>query len=325
MCQVPDRWRHQSEMWIIGQHRQSGLGPLARNHPVVGGPGRQHAIDIFKGIGSGGGGDSLAERHRIKPEQRRQIRHRGRIFDIEIRQEIARFRFAQPDPVKAEPQHLFTEVLRKRDRHHLDRCQRIDRPPRLRLVAQDQVFGRQARGKHLRGPLDPGVDSARIALEHCHRVRIHGGERCLGRLVDGHGPEPDIGADGGAAEHLGQSSLPGHAADLHLPQPVLRMGKPQARGDVGAGSGLDMRHPVAVARDLHLSPEPGNLHGPVGRRLRSRSPKHSRAQNHHGKGNKKKNELDKPFDDAHHWSMSLPGAGGLLYVTCNQVSRKAYL
>jgi hypothetical protein len=55
---------------------------------------------------------------------------------------------------------------------------------------------------------------------------------------------------GAAAEHLGQAALRGAAQHRHLPQPVLRMGKAQAKEHILIRFAKDMRHVGIGAHDF---------------------------------------------------------------------------
>ena len=300
---IPDRRRHQRQMRIIGDDRLAGIGPRARHDPVVrrtlGGHAVEHRHVVPRTLKG-----SLLKRSAFQSQERFHVGKRRRIVDIEHRQKIVGLLTGEAQTRKGQPVRFVIDIGRQRYRHHLDRGQRVDRLPWFRLDPEDHEFGRQLGREGLRLPAHPGVDSARIAFQHVLRRLVHHGERGFCSLVDCHGAQPAIGTDGGFAKHFRQPPLPGHAIDLHLPQPLLSMNETESGGSIRAGGSLDMGNAVCIAGYRHRPRQPCDRDLAIKWRKRARQPEHACADGNDEQRHDHQQKLEQGFDDTPHWSMS---------------------
>ncbi len=147
--------------------------------------------------------------------------------------------------------------------HGLEPGDGVDRVPGLGLVVVLEREGRVLDGQRLAlVVLQVGVDPVGVRLQV-----FLGGRRQLGvvlllrDLPPAHGAQEGVGLHLLGAEHLREPSGRHVAADVHLPEAVLRLDEALGAEEVLGAVGVDLGNAVAVAHDLHLARQPLELEG----------------------------------------------------------------
>ncbi len=106
----------------------------------------------------------------------------------------------------------------------------------------------------LRG--EEGVHARRVGLEVRARRGVHLRDDALGLARDAERAHELVDLEGALAEEFRELPV-GHAAlELHLPQPILRVGVAHGEPAVALALREDVRHALPVAHDLHRRREP---------------------------------------------------------------------
>ncbi len=148
---------------------------------------------------------------------------------------------------ETQPRQLALPVDTHRPRRGLGACQGIERRPWLHLRPQQVDLRGQPPlvGRHI------GVDARRIPLQHLACLRVQRCQFRLGRTAKAHDAAKAVGVQRRRTEQLGQPPGGNAPGLLHLPHAVLGMQPALRTPEVGLALGIDVRHAVLVAQDLH--------------------------------------------------------------------------
>ena len=256
--EVPQRRCTEFEMRVVGQQRFAGLAACARHHPVVGTHpfhtglrgGRHHLVDQV--------GADLPLPHPLG-----QVNRRQRFVSRVGRQQLPQPVVVQPIG-QAQAQQFAGPVAAEVPGHHDHPGQAVDRIPALGSQPQQQELWRACAqvvaqvGIHPSGVGQQGLATLTLGLLPLPGRRLPHPQR----------PQEAVVVHRRRAEGLRQPPRTDATVRLHLPEPVLRMGKPQPEPGAFGRPGPNGRDAIPVPLDLHLRhalrqplhPQPAAVH-----------------------------------------------------------------
>lgn len=134
----------------------------------------------------------------------------------------------------------------------------IDFAPRSRPVTQDDKLD----GKAVLVSEDERVHTARVGCEHALRIGVELQHRPFAHLPQAQRAVFHIGPERPLAENLSEFSLRQPAAQIHLPQAVLRGHITLREEEVVDRLRADVRNATRIAQNLDTTGEPGQSAGP---------------------------------------------------------------
>ncbi len=171
-------------------------------------------------------------------------------------------------------------------RHDQDDADAVDRPPRLRALAQQPVLRRQVAA----ALPDPGIDAGGVGVEQLARLGRRGGEQALGRRGEAELAQATVETDRALAQQLGQASDRGAAGQLHLKEAVVGVQPAERRGGVARRAGGDRRDAGAIEAHPRGFRQPGQ--GRLARAAGAPAAAQPEGKRHHGDDEQEQHDGD---------------------------------